>query len=72
MPAIAMGVGWFAYSITLWGYCLVRGYDVTFTQLVNPVTQITWKQATSGQVPSGQILPGGASGPDTGANATAA
>lgn len=71
MPAIAMGVIWLGYSLTLWGYCLVRGYDVTFIQLVNPVNQVSWKTVTSGQVPAGQVLPGGAQGPDTGANATA-
>lgn len=24
------------YSIALWGYCLVRGYDVTLPQLTSP------------------------------------
>jgi hypothetical protein len=70
MPALAIGVIWLGYSITLWGYCLVRGYNVTFTELVNPVHPVDWKTATGSTVPQGQILPGAAA--DAGANATAA
>jgi hypothetical protein len=28
-----MALLWGGYTIGLWGYCLVRGYDVTFPQL---------------------------------------
>jgi hypothetical protein len=61
MPAIGIGLGWIAYTAALWGYCLIRGYNVTLTQLVNPVSPVTWKQATAGQVPQGQIMPSASS-----------
>jgi len=33
MAAIGMGVVWVGYTLGLWGYCLVRGYDVSFSRL---------------------------------------
>ena len=32
---VAMGVAalWAGYTLTMYGYCLIRGYDVQFTQL---------------------------------------
>lgn len=38
MPAIGIGLVWVAYSAGLWGYCLIRGYNVTPKQLLSP----TW------------------------------
>lgn len=37
MIAVGVGLVWAGYSFGLWGYCLIRGYDVTLTELVNPV-----------------------------------
>jgi hypothetical protein len=45
MPAIGMGLAWAGYTGMLWAYCLIRGYDVTLGQLVNPVHQLNWKTA---------------------------
>lgn len=33
MMAVALGVAWAGYAVGIWGYCLVRGYDVPFTGL---------------------------------------
>lgn len=33
MVAIGMALVWGGYTIGIWGYCLVNGYDVTFTSL---------------------------------------
>ena len=33
MIAIGMGLVWAGYTVGLWGYCLVKNYDVTFGQL---------------------------------------
>jgi hypothetical protein len=33
MVAIGMALIWGGYYLGLWGYCLVNGYDVTFTSL---------------------------------------
>lgn len=30
MVAVGMGLIWAGYAIGMWGYCLVRGYDVSF------------------------------------------
>lgn len=59
MPAIAMGLIWGGWTLGLWGWCLVRGYDVSLGQLINPVHQLDWKTATAQQIPNTQIVPGG-------------
>jgi hypothetical protein len=33
MVAIGMGLAFFAYAVGMWGYCLVRGYNVPFAQV---------------------------------------
>ena len=38
-----MGLVFFAYAAGMWGYCLVRGYDVTFAQVFAPA----WPGATA-------------------------
>jgi hypothetical protein len=30
---IGLGLAWAGYTIGAWGYCLIRGYDVTFMDL---------------------------------------
>jgi hypothetical protein len=60
MPAIGMGLAWAGYTGMLWAWCLLRGYDVTLGQLVNPVHLLNWHKATGSQIPPGQIMPGGA------------
>jgi hypothetical protein len=57
MPAIAMGLIWGGYTVTLWGYCLVRGYNVTLAQLANPRTIYKWS-ARMPEIPQGMLLPG--------------
>jgi hypothetical protein len=59
MPAIGMGLAWAGYTGCLWAYCLIRGYDVTLGQLVNPVHVLNWKTATAQLTPNTQIVPGG-------------
>src|SRR5580698_840440 len=58
MPAIAMGLIWGGYTVTVWGYCLVRGYNVTLAQLANPRTIYKWS-ARMPEIPQGMLLPGG-------------
>ena len=33
MTAIGMGLAFAAYTLGMWGYCLVRGYNVPFASL---------------------------------------
>jgi len=56
--AFGFGLGWAGYSIALWGYCLVKGYDVTLGQLINPVNRYTgsWPPPPA---PNTVILPTG-------------
>jgi hypothetical protein len=37
MVALGMGIVWAGWALGLYGFCLIRGYDVTLGQLVNPV-----------------------------------
>jgi len=38
MTAIGMGLTFGAYTLGLWGYCLIKGYDVPFSALF----ALTW------------------------------
>lgn len=58
MPALAMGLGYLGYSLGLWGYCLLRGYDVTLGSLMSPAHPPTWQSISSSQIPAGQVFPG--------------
>lgn len=33
MIAAGFGIMWAGYTLGMWGYCLLKGYDVTFGQL---------------------------------------
>ena len=48
MVAVAFGLLWGGYSVGIWGFCLVRGYDVSFRDCF----RMTWPGATT-QAPSG-------------------
>ena len=54
-----MGLVWAGWTLGLWGWCLIRGYDVSLGQLVNPVHQLDWKTAIANPIPNTQIVPGG-------------
>lgn len=60
MVAVGMLLIWGGYSAGLWGWCLIRDYDVTFGQLVSPSHPYSgaWPPPP---VPAGQTWPGGAS-----------
>jgi hypothetical protein len=58
MPAIGMALGWGGYTLALWGYCLLRGYNVTLGQLANPKNIGNWKTLTANQIPNTQVMPG--------------
>lgn len=54
---VGLGVAWLGYTCGIWGYCLVRGYNVTFTQCF----KATWP---GGKTPAAPAPAGGAP-PDT-------
>ena len=58
MIAIGMGMAWVGYSFGLWGYCLIRGYNVKLTDLMNPVHPYSGPWPPAKDIPAGDILPG--------------
>lgn len=58
MPAIGFGLAWAGYTLGMWGFCLIRGYNITLAELANPVHILNWQKAIQETVPQGQILPG--------------
>ena len=36
MPAIAFGLGWLGYTVTLYGVALLKGWNITFGQMISP------------------------------------
>lgn len=61
MAAIGFGLVWGGWAIGFWGYCLIRGYNITFGQLVNPVHPYGSKKGEAWPpplIPKGSLLPG--------------
>lgn len=56
MVPIGMAMVFAGYTVGIWGYCLVRGYNVTFTQLF----ATTWPGVTSVASPGHKLgtIPG--------------
>jgi hypothetical protein len=54
--AIGFALGWAGYAIVMWGYCLVRDYDVTIGGLLKGA----WPGVSAGSAPgtvSSQVVP---------------
>ncbi len=66
MIAVAMALGWASYTLMLWGYSLLKGYNISLVQLVNPVHQYTgqWPPHLAG---NSTIIPDGTSKSETNA-----
>lgn len=58
MIAIGMVMGWLGYTTVLYGYCLIKGYDITFGELANPAHVFVWP-AKPPMIPANQVTPGG-------------
>jgi hypothetical protein len=52
-----MGLGWLGYALGLWGWSLLRGYNITLGQLMSPLHPYSgaWPPPF---LPSTQTLPG--------------
>lgn len=68
MPAVGMGITWFGYSVALWGYCLVKGYNVTLASLVNPVKPYASTWPPPANIPVSDVFPPGAGSAAEGAD----
>lgn len=63
MVALAFGVLWLGYQQIIFGYTMMKGYDVTWMQLANPVDPYQWpaKGQPVPPVPKGQVFPSSSS-----------
>lgn len=57
MVALGLGTVWAGYYLFMYGYCLIRGYNVGFTDLIHSA----WPGTASKAAPTGQG--GGGAGP---------
>jgi hypothetical protein len=59
MVAVFFLGAWAGYDIAVWGYCLLRGYDVNLSELSSPVTKYRWPlpPAKPPQIPDTQTWP---------------
>jgi hypothetical protein len=72
MLPVGMILVWAGYSVGLWGWCLIRGYDVTLGQLMSPAHPYGSGKGQAWPPPvmsPSQIFPGGR---NTGASAPGA
>jgi hypothetical protein len=58
---IGMGLGWVGYAMLFYGYSLVKGYDLSFSQVVSPKNYYkgSWPPAPAGNAvifPSGKTV----------------
>ena len=58
MIAIGFGLAWVSYSLGLWGYSLIKGYNLGAKQIVSPTGFYSgkWPPAMAGNL---QIIPDG-------------
>ena len=59
MLPLGFGFVWLGYAYGLYGWCLLRGYDVTLRQLMNPVHIYQWPAGGPPLIPNTQVFPGG-------------
>lgn len=58
IPA-GMVITWLGYAVSSWGYCLLKGYDITFRHWVSPLHPYTWpKSGDPPKIPPTSVLPG--------------
>lgn len=53
MIALGFGVAWAGYAVFMWGYCLVRDYNVTVPDLFKAVWPGQVKAAHTGSAAQG-------------------
>ena len=58
MLPVGMLLTWAGWSVSFWGWCLLRGYNVTLGQLMTPLHPYSgpWPPKL---IPDSQIFPGG-------------
>jgi hypothetical protein len=58
--AIGFGVLWLGYLQGVYGYCLLKGYDIRWRDLANPLNPYQWPPPGQSPplIPKGQLMPG--------------
>jgi hypothetical protein len=59
MPAIAMGLLWAGYAGIIWGYSLLRGYNIGLGEIVNPLHPFTGSLSSAGAAGNTVVFPNG-------------
>jgi hypothetical protein len=64
MLVIGFGLGWIGYGLAFWGYSLVKGYNLSFSDIFSPTSYYkgTWPP---GAAPNTVLIPNGKAGPTT-------
>jgi hypothetical protein len=57
MTAVFMLIAWAGYGNAIWGYCLLKGYDVAWSELMSPVSHYQWPAGGPTQIPDTQTWP---------------
>lgn len=55
--ALVFALAWSDYAVGFWGWCLLRGYDVPFRQVVSPLHPYSGKWPPP-KIPKTQVFPG--------------
>ena len=62
MIVLGFGVLWFGYAVGSYGYVLVKGWNITFKEWVNPLHPYKWPNGDPPKVPIGKVWPTPAAG----------
>jgi hypothetical protein len=59
---LAAGIilGWAAYGLGSWGYCLIRGWDVPFRAWFSPLNPYQFPPGGPAPIPDNKLFPGSA------------
>ena len=65
MVALGFGIAWWGYLELIYGYTLLKGYNVTWKSLASPISPFQWPKPGESipTIPAGKILPTSTSKP---------
>lgn len=73
MIALGFGVMWLGYTQAMYGFTLLKGWDIRWRDLANPVHPYQWPASGSPPlIAKGQVLPKSTTGTGTAAQAATA
>lgn len=70
MIVLGIGLVWAGYTVGFYGYCLVKGYNVKFSQLVSPTGYYKGNWPPPVNIPGDTIFPNGQTGTGTSTTTT--